>query len=130
MIKRTKAENLGRAVLSLEKALAAPVTEERDLAGIVKSFEFCYELSGTSLKECLANQGTEVQGPKDVFRKAWQLGLLKHGTEASWLKMIEDRNLTVHTYDEFFAREMVERIRNVYFEAFVSVRDYVLAQSS
>jgi nucleotidyltransferase substrate binding protein (TIGR01987 family) len=90
MIKRTKAENLERAVLSLEKALASPVTEERDLAGIVKSFEFCYELSWTSLKESLVNQGAEAQGPKDVFRKAWQLGLLKRGTEASWLKMIED----------------------------------------
>jgi nucleotidyltransferase substrate binding protein (TIGR01987 family) len=75
------------------------------------------------------NQGAEAQGPKDVFRKAWQLGLLKHGTEASWLKMIEDRNLTVHTYDETFAREMVERIRNIYFEAFVFIRDYVSKQS-
>jgi hypothetical protein len=37
MIKRTKTENLERAVLSLEKALACPVTEERDLEGIVKS---------------------------------------------------------------------------------------------
>jgi hypothetical protein len=37
MIKRTKAENLERAVLSLEKSLASPVTEERDLEGIVKS---------------------------------------------------------------------------------------------
>jgi nucleotidyltransferase substrate binding protein (TIGR01987 family) len=117
-------------VQSLEKALASPVTEERDLAGIIKSFEFCYELSWTSLKECLVSQGAEVQGPKDVFRRAWQLGLLKHGAEEMWVKMIEDRNLTVHTYDEVFAREMVERIRDLYFEGFVSVRDYVSEQSS
>lgn len=106
-----KIENLRKAVSQLELSLSSPVTEPRDLAGIVKCFEFSYELAWKALKAELGRQGLEAQGPRDVIRMAWRFGLLAVGSEEAWLKMIEDRNLTVHTYDEVFALEMVSRIR-------------------
>ncbi len=122
---KTKLINLARAVATLEKALSTPVTEERDLAGIIKSFEYSYELAWTTLKATLEAQGQESQGPRDVIKRSWQIGLLKIATERVWLKMIEDRNLTVHTYDEIFAREMAKRIQEDYLPAFLALKEFL-----
>ena len=37
-----------------------------------------------------------------AYRTAFRLGLL--GNDARWMAMVEDRNRTVHTYDEKAAR--------------------------
>lgn len=110
-----KVENFKKAVDVLARALALPIAEERDLAGVIKSFECAYELSWTTLKAYLRTQGHEPQGARDVFRMAWQLGILNVGQEKDWLKMIAERNLTVHTYDRRFAEQMVRTIRDLYF---------------
>lgn len=67
MISRKK-ENLARAVGSLERALGSPITEDRDLAGIVKCFKMSFELAWDFLKALLSEQGQEFQGPRDVIR--------------------------------------------------------------
>lgn len=123
MMDKSKINNYVRAVASLEKSLASPITEERDLAGIIKSFEYSYELAWTTLKSVLTLQGQESQGPRDVLKRAWQCGILTAGSEKTWLNMIADRNLTVHTYDEVFAQEMVMRIRHEYVAVFVKLRE-------
>lgn len=40
-----KINNLKKALKSLEESLDSPITEARDMAGIIKNFEFVYELS-------------------------------------------------------------------------------------
>ena len=54
-----KALNFSKALRALERSVASPVTEPRDLSGIVKDFEIAYELSWKSLKAYLENQGHE-----------------------------------------------------------------------
>ena len=75
------------------------------------------------LKRKLEDLGIPSQGPRDALRKAWQNGLLSSDghIEAVWIEMIRDRNLTVPTYDEGFAPEMVGRIRLSYTPAFESL---------
>ena len=116
-VHRTK--NLNKALQALKGSLADPVTEPRDLSGIIKDFEIVYELSWKTLKDFLEKQGHETTSAKDVFSRAYQLGLLKQ--ESVWYEMINDRNLTVHTYDETLAGGMVERIRTQYYSAFSSL---------
>ena len=113
---RKGVENLQKAVLALDAALSAPVSEPRDLSGIVKDFEIAYELSWKSLKRHLEDQGHEAGTARQVFSRAYQLGVLKD--EQVWLEILADRNLTVHIYDENLARAMVERIRTRYARAF------------
>jgi hypothetical protein len=38
--------------------------------------------------------------------------------ESAWLAVIEDRNLTVHTFDETLAQQMATRIATPYLPAF------------
>jgi nucleotidyltransferase substrate binding protein (TIGR01987 family) len=117
-----KIENYSKAADLLSRSLVSPVVDERDLAGIVKCFEMTYELAWTTLKTQLKEQGIESQGPRDVFKAAWRIGILSVGEESAWVKMIEDRNLTIHTYDEAFARAMVERIRKTQEPALQALR--------
>lgn len=71
------------------------------------------------LRTLLQIKGNPVDGARDVFKKSYQLGILDE--EKLWLDVIEDRNATVHTYDENKAREMVARIRARYAPAFVAL---------
>lgn len=41
------------------------------------------------------------------------MGLIEEGH--LWLELLHDRNLTVHTYDEEKASEMLNRITEIYF---------------
>jgi len=117
-MKQSKRDNFEKALASLHRSISKPIEDERDLAGIIKGFEIVYELSWTILKVALRDTGLEATGPRDVIKSAWQIGFLNSDTETAWLNMIKDRNLTVHTYDEIFAREMVQRITQQYMPAF------------
>ena len=72
--------------------------DDRDQAGAVQAFEFCYELAWKMMKRVLATQGVEVGSPKDTFRKA-ALAKLIDDPEI-WFDFLEKRNLTSHTYEQ------------------------------
>lgn len=109
-------ENFHRALENLRRSLASPITEPRDLSGIIKDFEMAYELSWKVMKKALLNQGHQTLGAKDVFTRAFQLGVID--SQHPWLQMIEDRNQTSHVYDEASAGQIVERIRSTYLALF------------
>lgn len=44
--------------------------DDRDQAGAVQAFEFCYERSWKIMKRILESRGLELGSPKDTFRKA------------------------------------------------------------
>ena len=109
-------KNLERALAALELACASPITEARDLAGIVKSFEFVFELSWKSIQSFALFNGKEVNSPRSAFKEAFQLHYVSD--PQVWIAILEDRNRTVHTYDEHFAKEMCDRIRLRYLPEF------------
>ena len=108
--------NFAKAVANLKRSISTPITEPRDLSGILKDFEMSYELSWKVLKKHLASEGHVTQGAKDVYTKAFQLGMID--SESVWLEMIEDRNQTAHVYDENGAKAICERIKAKYFSLF------------
>jgi nucleotidyltransferase substrate binding protein (TIGR01987 family) len=116
--------NYQKAFTSLERALAEPVRTERDIAGVIQTFEFVYELAWKNLKRLLEFDGQFTQTPRETLSAAFQVGFI--ADESVWLDMMKDRNLSVHTYDEKFAREMLERIRNHYFPRFQSLREFLI----
>lgn len=70
----------------------------------VKRFEFTVELAWKSIQMFLREQKIICRSPKESFKEAFKFGLIKD--DPRWIEMIEDRNLTVHTYDENFAKEV------------------------
>lgn len=108
---------IGRLVESVEK----PVTEARDLAGIVKNFEITYEQAYKCLLELLfvVEAETSHRSVKLVFRRAFEFGWIKD--EPAFTAMIADRNLTAHTYDGDFAEALLQRISDVYLPLFTEL---------
>lgn len=101
---------------------AVELARTRDLSdleeqGLIQSFEFTHELAWNVLKDYLEEKGiTGLIGSKDATRTAFKNGLIENGE--AWMKMIEDRNRTSHTYDEAVAQSVAENILNLYFPAF------------
>jgi nucleotidyltransferase substrate binding protein (TIGR01987 family) len=95
------------ALSRLETALAQPVNEfVRDSA--IQRFEFTFELFWKSLKAYGEESGLEVYSPRDSLRTAFQLGVIQEDPE--WFRMLEDRNLTSHTYNEATAESIYSHL--------------------
>ncbi len=91
---------LSKALVSLEEALTAKKTDiSRDAS--IQRFEFCVELSWKSAKKVM---GTSATAPKQVVREMAQSGLIKD--VEFWLKSIDQRNLSSHTYNKKLAEEV------------------------
>jgi nucleotidyltransferase substrate binding protein (TIGR01987 family) len=69
-------------------------------AGLIKFFELSYELAWKTLKRVLLLQNSiDVKtGTKDIFREAAKAGYIKD--PLPWFGFIEDRNETVHAYNQ------------------------------
>lgn len=82
---------------------------ERD--ALIQRFEFSYELLWKCGKDYLrVNEGIDAASPRKVIRDCRAIGLLADDDVKVLLNMVEDRNITVHAYDEEFAIELSKRI--------------------
>lgn len=109
--------NLQKAFNQLERFIARKKLNEMEEQGLIKAFEYTYELSWKTLQDLLKEKGyTDIVGPRPVIEQSFQDGYITDGK--GWLRMHQSRNLTSHTYDEETAIEIIEEIRNRYFDLF------------
>ena len=112
--------NYLKAFAQLEKFMVKPELSELEDQGLIKAFEYTYELAWTTLKDFLEYRGqTELYGPIDVFRRAFQLGLLADGD--LWMDMLKSRNCTSHTYNKETALEICQAVKKDYYPAFAGL---------
>jgi nucleotidyltransferase substrate binding protein (TIGR01987 family) len=109
-------ENFEKAVNKLEEFLRAPITEDRDKAGIIQAFEFSFELSWKTIQKMTAVHGKTVGSAKQAFRAAFELGWIKESEHEQYIMMIDDRNLTSHTYKEDLANQILVKIQTQHFK--------------
>jgi nucleotidyltransferase substrate binding protein (TIGR01987 family) len=89
--------------------------------GLIQAFEYTHELSWNTLKDFLESRGArDLYGSKDVTREAFKRGLIENGE--TWMDMIENRNLSAHTYNEALASQIISAILSVYFTEFESLK--------
>ena len=98
-------EVLKKADSVLEKFMKNDKTEQEQ-AGIIQSFEYCYELSWKIMKKVLNSEGLEVSTPKQVIREAGNAKIIDD--VKLWIEFVNKRNLTVHTYNELVLKEIME----------------------
>ena len=110
---------LNQAVVLLSEQIEREaVIDELLQEGLIQRFEYTHELAWKVMKDYAEYQGyTDVRGSRDAIRKALEMGLID---DRSWMETIEDRNLTVHNYDNEIASEIYENIMNVYAPLFVT----------
>jgi nucleotidyltransferase substrate binding protein (TIGR01987 family) len=93
-------DEFSRAVEALKEALEAEKTDlHRDAA--IQRFEFCVELAWKCTRKVM---GTHASAPKQVVREMAQNNYIDD--VELWLKAIDQRNLTAHTYNADLAEEV------------------------
>ena len=115
--------NFRKALAALSKAVL--LSEERPLTeleeqGLIKAFEYTYELAWNVMKDFYGYQGgtEKIQGSRDAIRMAVQSGLISDGK--IWMEMVDSRIETVHGYDQATAGHIVSRILSSYHALFQS----------
>ena len=113
--------NYRRALEQLEDFFEPPALNEREQQGLIKAFEYTFELAWNTLRDLLRSQGNgDLLGSRDTLREAFRLGLIADGE--AWMLMIQDRNLTSHTYNRATAVEIGAHIRGAYLSCFQALR--------
>ena len=114
-------DNFKRAFARL--ADAAAQAKERKLSeleeqGLIQAFEYTHELAWNTLKDFLEARGTVVKiyGSRDATREAFAADLIENGE--AWMKMIEHRNESSHTYNQKIADAIAEAILTRYVAEF------------
>lgn len=107
-------QNFNKTMRHLEQAIQIKNPDWLQKAGIIQLFEMSVELAWKMLRDFLEEQGfQDVKSPKASIKKAFEIGILTKGHE--WMQLLEDRHLTVYTYDETKADEVYQLIEKKYF---------------
>ncbi len=100
-----------RALATLDEAMALdlPAADKRDIA--IMRFIYTFEALWRSLQRYLAIvEGVESGTPKACLRGARDAGLLSDEQTEAALAMVDDRNRTVHIYNETLAKGIFDRL--------------------
>ena len=112
--------NYRKALSQLQKFIDKGELSDLEKQGLVKAFEYTFELAWNSLKDFLEYSGqTEIYGSRDAIRKAFELDLIADGE--NWMNMLVSRNQTSHTYNEETADEICQAVINVYYSLFLGL---------
>jgi nucleotidyltransferase substrate binding protein (TIGR01987 family) len=100
-----------RALATLQELtpIASPTLVERDAA--IQRFEYSTEACWKAAQSVLSMQfGLELASPKSVIRASAQNALLTEADARLAMDLVDDRNLTAHTYNEALAQAIWSRL--------------------
>jgi nucleotidyltransferase substrate binding protein (TIGR01987 family) len=96
-----------KALKAFESVMRIPEPSDIERDAAIQRFEFTFEAVWKTAKEMLyVVEGIDQGSPKGVIRSCREIGLLNDKETVQLLKMVDDRNLTVHTYNEALAEEI------------------------
>lgn len=113
-----------KALKSWEKILDEPYSEiVRDAA--IQRYEFNYELLWKCVKLFLKeHEGLDCNSPRSCFRALKSIFQLSEEDVLLCLRMVDDRNLSVHTYSENLAKALYKRTKD-YFKISARIFDEI-----
>ena len=100
-----------RALATLQELtpIVAPTGVERDAA--IQRFEYSTEACWKAAQSVLSIQsGLDLASPKSVIRSYAQNALLTEADARLAMELVDDRNLTAHTYNEALAQAIWSRL--------------------
>ena len=107
-------QNFEKAIHYLEDALKIYEPDLTQKAGMIQFFEMCFELAWNTVKDYSESRGFgDIKSPRAALKKGFEMGLIADGH--GWMELMEDRNLTAHTYDEKVINEIEHLIRHKYY---------------
>jgi nucleotidyltransferase substrate binding protein (TIGR01987 family) len=112
-------DNFEHAILRLEAALEYdPEVLDIALDAVIQRFEFTFERAWKSIRLAAKAVGYDCKSPRGCLKLAYKMEWIED--EEKWLRLLEARNLTLHTYDQETAMEVYETVKDN-FEVFKSL---------
>lgn len=107
-------EDYNKAFLRLKQGLEEYDGSEISCDGILKRFEFTFELAWKTLKDYLTYNGFDIKtgSPREILQISFKEGVIKDGNE--WIDMMLSRNEVSHIYDYEVSRKIYELVKNKY----------------
>ena len=78
---------------------------EQEKAGAIQAFEYCFELVWKTMRRLLEVRGQIANSPREVIRMAALESFIED--PEIWFDFLKKRNITVHTYQEKEAEEVL-----------------------
>lgn len=114
--------NFQKALSQMKKFVDKGNLSDLEEQGLIKSFEYTFELAWNTLKDFLEFSGqTGIYGSRNAIQKAFQLGLIEDGK--GWMDMLKSRNKTSHTYNEETAKEISSAVTSQYYGLFCMLKE-------
>jgi nucleotidyltransferase substrate binding protein (TIGR01987 family) len=117
-------ENYKTALSRLEKLVELSTEHELDdveQEALIQRFEYTQDLSWKVIKDFYESLGeVGVQGSRDAFQLAFNRGLIKNAS--AFMQSIKSRNDSLHTYNEAIAQQVYLDIVEVYYAAFIELK--------
>ncbi len=112
--------NYSKALGQLELFISKGELNSMEEQGLIKAFEYTFELAWKTLQDFLREQGyPDIAGPRPTIEQSFQDGYIADGE--GWMRMQRSRNLTSHTYNEDTATEIAAMIKTEYIQLFRSL---------
>ena len=110
-------DNFDRAFTLLRTALQSCALDDfSDLEqeGIIRRFEYSFELAWKTMKDYLENSGVALSPvtPRAVIKEAFAAKMIDDGD--GWIAMMLDRNQLSHTYDMVTFRKVLVAVNENY----------------
>jgi len=100
-----------KALSTLNEVIIIQTPNDIERDATIQRFEYSFEAVWKAVKRHLyLVEGIDVSSSKAVIRASMEVGLLDETTCRQALAMVDDRNLTSHTYNEKLADEILARI--------------------
>lgn len=126
---KQRLQNFQKAIFRLEKACQQGSYNDLELAGLIHTFEFSFELAWKTLKDLLEFEGYDVASPRSVIRTALEARHVSAEQCEALLEALGKRNLLTHTYDEDNVLEAKKLILNEFCPALSELVKYLTHKS-
>lgn len=124
---KQRLNNYKKVIKLLADSLEIENPDIAQKAGIIQFYEMSFELAWHTMKDFLSEQGyTDIKSPRGAIKQAFEAGMISEGH--IWIKALEDRNLTVHIYDEAIVDEILEGVRNVYYPMLTKFLERIISE--
>ncbi len=116
---RKQIEDFKRALSRFEEAIVLAHENRGDRLypflrdSAIQRFEFTFEIFWKLVKTAMKElEGVECNSPKSCMRELFKNRYITEEELRKLFQMVDDRNLTVHTYHEKLAEELFERLES------------------
>ena len=131
MALKKRIEDFEKAVKRLKDAYEQTLKHKKDeyytffRDSTIQRFEFTVEIMWKTLKSFLYEYaGIDCKSPKGCIRDFFSAGYLTEEETTNLLEMIDDRNMTSHTYHEEVAEEIFKDL-HIYLPIIEKVKDRI-----